>query len=255
MTSDASGPSYRVATSTDFGQARDHNEDFAIVQEPSSGQPYGLFILCDGMGGPASGEVASQLAAETIRDTLTGTYRPGGDATGALLASIEAAQDALRAHQQANVETAGMGCTVLAGILEGPRLSLGHVGDCRCYVSTSGTIEILTQDHSWAAELYRAGALKSEEEVRTHSRRHVLTRFLGGREPGKVEADLIERDVEPGERVLFCTDGLWDMVRDPRIHELVQLGEPADAVTKLIDEANHEGGKDNVTVILFERTS
>jgi serine/threonine protein phosphatase PrpC len=247
-------PAYRVASRTDFGRVRSHNEDFHIVEAPGAERPYGVFILCDGMGGSASGEVASEIAATSIREHI---HRHHGSSagTGELLdRAVQEAQQKLASHQGAHPETVGMGCTAMVAILDGTRLAVAHVGDCRCYVSTDDAIRSLTLDHSWAAELYRAGALASEDAVRNHHQRHILTRYLGGREPGRIEVDLVQHDVAVGDRVLLCTDGLWDMVTDAEIQRIVRSSAPETAAIELVDAANREGGRDNVTVILFERT-
>ncbi len=247
-------PAYRVASKTDFGKVRSHNEDFRIVEAPGGEHPYGVFILCDGMGGSASGEVASELAAHSIREHIHHHFEGDGGAREVLDSAIQDAQKRLASHQGAHPETLGMGCTAMVGILSGTSLDIAHVGDCRCYLSTSDTLTSLTLDHSWAAELYRAGALASEDAVRNHHQRHILTRYLGGRDPGKIEVDLVKHDVSVGDRVLFCTDGLWDMVTDAEIQRIVRSAPPELATDQLVAAANREGGRDNVTVILLERT-
>lgn len=247
-------PSFRVASKTDFGRVRAHNEDFRIVAESSEAQPYGVFILCDGMGGSASGEVASELAAHAILDYVHANYHGAALPHDVLDGAIQSAQKRLAEHQNQHPETLGMGCTAMAGILDGAALALAHVGDCRCYVSTADSIRSITLDHSWAAELYRAGALPNEEAVRNHHQRHILTRYLGGRDPGRVEVDLVQHDVAVGDRVLLCTDGLWDLVPDDAIQRIVRATPPEQATEELVAAANRQGGRDNVTVILLERT-
>lgn len=250
----ATRPEYACATSTHFGKVREHNEDFFVVRSPGQGQPYGLYILCDGMGGTARGDVASETAANAIQDYVVEHYRDGAAPEKVLEEALKVAQQSLKAHQQEHYDTIGMGCTAVVGLIDGSDIVVAHVGDSRCYLASESSLEAITQDHSWAAELFRAGALKTEEEVRTHHQRHILTRFLGGREPQDIEVDLVRRKVEVGTRVLFCTDGLWDMVRDERILQIVRSAEPQSAADLLVQEANHEGGKDNVTVIVLERT-
>jgi protein phosphatase len=249
-------PSFRVASKTDFGRVRSHNEDFRIVEEPRDGRPFGVFVLCDGMGGSASGEVASELAAHSILDHIHAHYRSGTQPPREVLDdSLQAAQQNLAAHQNTHPETMGMGCTAMAAILEGATLDIAHVGDCRCYVSNTDSIRSITLDHSWAAELYRAGALASEEAVRNHHQRHILTRYLGGREPGRVEVDLVRHDLAIGDRVVLCTDGLWDLVTDDEIQRIVRSATPDVATDQLVAAANREGGRDNITVIVLERTA
>lgn len=248
-------PSFRVASKTDFGKVRSHNEDFRIVEEPRADRPYGVLVLCDGMGGSASGEVASELAAHSILDHVHSSYRNGTPAHEVLDAALQLAQQRLAAHQNQHPETMGMGCTAMAAILDGAALSVAHVGDCRCYVSTDDAIRSITLDHSWAAELFRAGALPNEEAVRNHHQRHILTRYLGGREPGRVEVDMVHHDLAVGDRVVLCTDGLWDLVSDAEIQSIVRGAAPDAAVEQLVAAANREGGRDNVTVIVLERTA
>ena len=247
-------PSFRVASKTDFGKVRSHNEDFRIVEEPRDGRPYGVLVLCDGMGGSASGEVASELAAHTILEHVHAHYANGKPPHEILDDALQVAQQRLAAHQNQHPETLGMGCTAMAAILDGAALAVAHVGDCRCYVSTEDAIKSTTLDHSWAAELFRAGALPNEEAVRNHHQRHILTRYLGGREPGRVEVDRVQHELAVGDRVLLCTDGLWDLVSDAEIQRIVRGAAPEKAVDQLVDAANREGGRDNVTVIVLERT-
>ena len=251
------GVEFRVeaGSKTDVGRVRENNEDsFRVVSELN------LWVISDGMGGVAHGEVASALAIETIcaycqdaprNPSATSAAGEASDlsATANLLA--DAARAATRKIYDAaagNSEEHGMGATVVAAWLEGRFLSLMHVGDSRAYLMRSGTLVRLTEDHSLVAEQVRRGALTAEEAE--HSKlQNILVRALGVRE--EVEPEASDRELLPGDMLLLCTDGLTRKVPDPEIAEiLASAAGPQAAVDRLVDMALERGGEDNVTVIV-----
>ena len=223
---------------TDVGLVRDHNEDNLIVKHP-------LYAVFDGMGGHAAGEVASEIACEVV------TQRAPEEAIGELLGrAVEEANLAIIRAAREGKGKPGMGTTCTAGMLEGEKLVLAQVGDSRCYLLHDGTLTQLTRDHSYVADLVEQGQI-TKDYARVHPMRSRITRALGT-DPNMV-ADIYEITVESGDRLLFCSDGLYSMVSDDDIeHILKQCRDPQEAADKLVDEANGWGGHDNTTVIVVD---
>jgi serine/threonine protein phosphatase PrpC len=242
---------------TDVGRKRKHNEDaFALdVTE-------GLFIVADGMGGHAAGEVASKITVETIGEFIAAT-RQKEEATwpfkynheldfnsNRLAVAIEKANERVMAAVAAQPWLKGMGTTVVAGLLNEKILSLAHVGDSRAYLFRDGQLSRLTDDHSWVHEQVTAGIL-TEEEAKTHPLKNVVTRALGG--GPSVSPDLQELVFSPGDRYLFCSDGLTTMVGDEEICDTAAtVRMPQPLCQKLVDIANEKGGVDNITVVVVD---
>lgn len=248
----------RVSASgtSDRGLARTHNEDcFEIDQEQ------GLYLVADGMGGHRHGEVASRLAVDTIRGFLGRVA--GGDATmptlpeprlsrqGNLLKmALRLAHDEVLRAIRDEPRLAGMGTTVVALSLEGSTASVAHVGDSRAYLVRGGTLELLTQDHTWVNEQVTAGFL-SHDQARIHPLKNVVTRALGGE--SRLEVDLREVEVQPGDLYLLCSDGLTTMLSDREIERCARDGgSPQQICRSLIEAANRRGGLDNVTVVALK---
>lgn len=228
-----------VGAATDAGRVRDHNEDGFLVDDE-----LGLFAVADGMGGHRGGEVASATALETLRETFD-TGRDLGDA-------VVAANDAVFDRSTSDDAVRGMGTTLTAGVLggDGTTLVVGHVGDSRAYLLRDGQLQRVTTDHSLVEELMAAGEL-TEEEAERDPRRSQITRALG-LEAG-VEVDLVPVELESGDRLVFCSDGLTTMVHEEEIAKiLVAEPEPETAARTLVDAANAAGGADNTTVLVVD---
>ena len=223
---------------TDIGCLRDHNEDSLVVTPP-------LFAVADGMGGHAAGEVASEIAVRVLSELAP--EHPDGEALG------RAIEEANRAVIQAAREgrgRQGMGTTMTAAMLEGERLVIAQVGDSRAYLLHQGKLQQLTRDHSLVAMMVEAGQL-TPEEARVHPRRSVITRALGT-DPS-TKPDLYEIDVEAGDRLLLCSDGLYGMVEDPAIQAIMtRTADPQRCASQLVNEAIAAGGNDNVTVVVVD---
>ena len=230
----------RTAGRTDAGRRRRRNEDAFICEPP-------LFAVADGMGGAQAGELASRLAAASVRRSETGSLT-GRDRVVAL---IDEANRMVYERAVADALLTGMGTTMTVALLEDDQVWIGHVGDSRAYLLRDGRLEQLTEDHSLVAELVRSGRL-TPEEAGSHPHRSVITRALGT-EPD-VEVDTFGLEPRLGDVFLLCSDGLQTMVADERILEIVERHRPdLDAAAKvLVDTANAAGGEDNVTVVLFE---
>lgn len=225
---------------TDIGCLRDHNEDSLVVTPP-------LFAVADGMGGHAAGEVASEIAVRVLSELAP--EHPDGEALG------RAIEEANRAVIQAAREgrgRQGMGTTMTAAMLEGERLVIAQVGDSRAYLLHQGKLQQLTRDHSLMADMIEAGQLTPEEAC-THPQRSVITRALGS--DAHLHPDIYEINVETGDRLLICSDGLSGMIFDDQIENtLRRVQDPQRCASQLVNEAIAAGGHDNVTVIVADVT-
>jgi len=230
----------RVASITDTGRRRRHNED-AYVSEPP------LFAVADGMGGAQAGELASSLAAAALRDDTLD--REGGEQRVDEL--IQEANRRVYQRQSQDAAASGMGTTMTVALVEDGRVAIGHVGDSRAYLIRDQRLEQLTEDHSLVAELVRSGKL-SPEEAEGHPQRSVITRALGT-DPD-VDVDTFSVETKPGDLFLLCSDGLTSMVDDEKILREIERNRPdlAAAAKALVRAANKGGGEDNITVIFFE---
>jgi PPM family protein phosphatase len=227
----------RTVALTDTGRKRRHNEDVYVVDPP-------IFAIADGMGGAAAGEVAAAVAADALRGE-------GGSGEDTLVTLIQEANR--RVYERAAEDTAksGMGTTMTVALLEDGRVRIGHVGDSRAYLLRDGELSQLTDDHSLVGELVRSGKL-APEEAETHPQRSVITRVLGT-DPD-VDVDTLAIETRSGDLFLLCSDGLYSMVGNDRILELVERNRrDLDAAAKaLVAAANKGGGDDNITVVAFE---
>ena len=245
----------RVGAGSETGRVRGNNED-AYSCRPE----LGLFIVCDGMGGERSGEVASRMAVDTILSRLGDSGAAGGaseeDARGfspqavRLEAALRAGNEALYEASRANAEHAGMGSTVVSAWITNSVANLAHVGDSRAYLWRGGRLEQLTRDHSLVEARMQAGLLTREEGLKSQDR-NVLVRALG-REP-QVEVDLAEVPLTAGDLLLLCTDGLTQMVSDEGLADAISsLKEPQAISRRLLALADHNGGVDNATVVVVK---
>ncbi len=221
---------------TDVGCVREHNEDSLIVAPP-------LFAVADGMGGHAAGDVASEIAVNTLIELAPKHADPE-----ALGRAVCAVNEAVIKSSTEHAEQEGMGTTITAALLEGEKLVIAQVGDSRAYLLHQGTLQQITRDHSLMADMIEAGQL-TPEEARVHPHRSVITRALGS-DPYMVP-DLYEFNVESGDRLLLCSDGLSSMITDDGIEDtLSRIEDPQRAADALVDQAIQAGGHDNVTVIV-----
>jgi PPM family protein phosphatase len=244
---------------TDLGRVRKNNEDSYQV-EPS----LNLFVLSDGMGGEAHGEVASNLAVETIvshcrqsensRTTpIFGESQPDvSERTNRLASAIHLANRKIFEMAAANPEQKGMGATIVAAWIDEQKLSLAHVGDSRAYLLRAGSLDQLTADHSLVAEKVRIGIL-TPQEADASEMQSVLTRAVGTN--ANVQVDSNEQILLVGDTLLLCSDGLTRMVTDPEIASTMLTSTTAqEAADRLIDLANEYGGVDNVSAIVIRVT-
>lgn len=244
----------RAAGCTDVGCVRKHNED-SFLSDPG----LGLFVVADGLGGHAAGEVASQIVVETVARFVGETlekdrtwpveYDPtisydGNRLKVAMLLSDQAIAEDIRR----NPERETMGSTVVAGLFHGPKVTLAHVGDSRAYVLGPEGIRQVTRDHSWVAEQVANGILTASE-ARVHPFRNVITQALGN--GGELDVELQDLELSKSERLLLCSDGLSGMIGDKQIWDIVEQSRDLQhAVESLITVAREHGGEDNITAVL-----
>ncbi len=249
----------RFWAATDTGRVRDHNEDNFLVDENLQ-----LFVICDGMGGHAAGEVASAVCVRTVRDVIA--------AESGLLAKVrenpndKVAVENLKAVLRRAVKTGnariyemaqedpsrrGMGTTCTAMVLGGSRGFVGHVGDSRLYRLANGEIEQITDDHSLLNEMIRQGKLSPDTTEEEFQHQNAVTRAVGVRE--SVDVDAFAFDINAGDRLLMCSDGLSEYLGDDAATvDMFGEGEPKEVTTRCIEFANESGGKDNITVVVVD---
>ena len=239
-----------VAQLTDVGRKREHNEDnmaYVIPKDPQVMAKKGaLFIVADGMGGHAAGEVASEIAVDTVSNVY---YQDDSDdAASSLLHAIKRANALIHQRAAENMLRSGMGTTCVAAVLRGNMAYIANVGDSRAYLVRNGQVKQVSQDHSWVAEQVRAGLL-TEDQARTHAQRNVITRCLGTQ--ADVEIDVFPEQLEDKDALVLCTDGLSGLVSDDEIRRIVGQSVPQDSVYHLVQRANENGGPDNITAIVI----
>ncbi len=223
---------------TDVGKVREQNEDNLVVSHP-------LYAVFDGMGGHEAGEVASEIAADVVLRRAPEDLDP----EGLEQAVIEANLSIIRAAREGRGKE-GMGTTCTAAMLSGERLVIAQVGDSRAYLLHEGKLTQLTRDHSYVADLVEAGSI-TKDYARVHPLRSRITRALGT-DPNMV-VDIYEINVEAGDRLLLCSDGLYSMITDHDIESIMcQEAQPQKCADRLVNEANEWGGHDNVTVIVVD---
>jgi PPM family protein phosphatase len=242
-----------MVTCSDVGKTRSHNED-AVMAIPA----VGLAILADGMGGYNAGEVASGMAVAVLGETLARGVSDIGvakgetaatDVHGLIAAAIDQSNAAIFDAAQCHSQCAGMGTTLVLALFLDNTLSVAHIGDSRLYRFREGNLALLTRDHSLLQEQIDIGLI-SPAEARFSQNRNLVTRALGV-DPA-VEAEIADFDTLPGDVYLLCSDGLNDMLEDGEIERTLADFAPdlQSAATRLVQEANDKGGRDNVSVIL-----
>ena len=243
---------------SDVGRKRKGNEDALAVDADQR-----LYVVADGMGGHAAGEVASRIAVESIEEfvKLTAgnqeiTWPFGLDETisydgNRLKTAIRHANRRVLEATRESADLEGMATTVAAVLVEDDIANIAHVGDSRIYLWSGGEMTLLTSDHSWVNEQIQTGVI-SPEQARSHPLRNVVTRALGGR--ADLLVDIQARKMESGEVLLICSDGLTTMMADDEI--TASLNASGDDIVKaaraLVDESNERGGEDNITVVLMK---
>lgn len=265
--------SLKASAGTHPGQLREINQDkvLAFVRSAKLGDAMGLLIVADGMGGHQAGEIASQLAVDTIHETLVWMLEEDDSESTDPLPTISneelsdghshlsrrleiAVQEANKAIYEYALENpleaGNLGCTLTCALIFKNMAVIGNVGDSRTYLLNEGELKQVTDDHSYVWQLVREGHIKLED-IFDHPQRNVITRALGN--APEVEVDLLYCELEVSDRLLLCSDGVWEMIRDQNeIASLLKTESLEVAVDHLIEAANHYGGTDNIGVVVAE---
>ena len=271
------GITLQAAGSKDVGQVRELNEDefFVKVLQSSEEPPLGLFIVADGMGGTAGGELASEWAVKTVRNELQELFSPanlmqtrklsaaelaatGGAPTSKVIdftlqdrvqQAVQRANEVVVAYARNRPDKAGdTGTTLTMALVKESIAYIANVGDSRTYLWSQGQLRPITEDHSLVASLVRIGQIQPDE-VYAHPQRNLIYRSLGSKPV--VEVDQFMQPLQPGDQLLLCSDGLWEMVRDPDIAAILRdAPSPAAACDRLIAAANACGGEDNISAVV-----
>lgn len=232
------GQDISFGSRTDIGYVRDRNEDSLIIIPP-------LFAVADGMGGHEAGEIASEITVNTLAELAPSHL----DAEG-LTAAVEAANYNVMKAPRQGIGRDGMGTTLTAAMLEGERLLIAQVGDSRAYLLHKGHLQQITRDHSLMADLIEAGQI-TPEEARVHPNRSVITRAIGS--DIHMRPDIYELNVDAGDRILLCSDGLSSMISNNAIESIMRRQSDAQhCADELVTAALENGGADNVTVVVAD---
>ena len=239
-----------IAQLTDVGREREHNEDnmaYVLPKDPQVMAMMGaLFIVADGGISPHAGEVAAEIAVDTVSNAYY--MDDNEDVATPLLQAIKRANTAIYERAAENMLRSGMGTTCVAAVLRGNMSYIANVGDSRAYLVRGNQIRQISQDHSWVAEQVRAGLL-TEDQARTHAYRNVITRCLGTQPD--VEVDVFGELLQEGDCLVLCTNGLYHLVSDNEIRRIVGQEVPQESVYHLVERANENGGTDNITAIVI----
>ena len=229
----------KISSLTDIGNTREMNQDYLYSSEESVGKLPNLFLVADGMGGHKAGEFASRYVVEHIVRSIKGSKE-------------EEANRKLKEYADAHQQMRGMGTTIVAAVIQGRTLLVANVGDSRLYI-VGDEITQVTQDHSLVQEMVRLGQM-DPQSAKNHPDKNIITRAVGVSE--KVKIDIFERQLRAGEYIILCSDGLTNMVEDSVILQILHgAGNLSDKAERLIELANKNGGKDNITVIIIEPNS
>lgn len=236
----------RTFSITDTGVLRNMNQDYCFSSDTPIGNLPNLYIVCDGMGGHKAGEYASRYTVERIVAAVSRSRWK--EPVRIMRDAIKKANEILVVESQEDDEKQGMGTTVVAATIIDHKLYVANVGDSRLYV-VNDSIEQITNDHSYVEEMVRIGKF-TREDARNHEKKNVITRAVGA--TPKIDIDFFEVDLGDKDTILMCSDGLSNMVTDEKMLQIVLSQNQTDMMCKaLVDEANKNGGQDNITAIII----
>ena len=236
----------QIFSKTDRGRVRTDNQDAYFAGKITDDSAFA--VVCDGMGGANAGNVASELAVRHISEYVIRSYRDGMDMTDTektLKNAIVSANISLYDKAVNNAELAGMGTTAVAAFVKDGTAVIAHVGDSRIYL-VNGEIKQLTRDHSVVQSLIESGKI-TPEDAKVHPRKNVITRALGAEENVAVDSDCL--NLSNGDTLLLCSDGLTNFLDDKDILKVFQNNDISAVAERLVEEANENGGGDNITVV------
>lgn len=240
-----------IASLTDKGLVRENNQDSYAAGELSGGVAW--MVVCDGMGGVNGGNIASAMAVKSISESINTNYRDGMSSNSIrdmLLSAAVAANIAIYDTAQSVESLNGMGTTVVAAVIASGVCHIVHAGDSRAYIMQNGELVQITRDHSVVQNMIESGKL-TPEQAREYPGKNIITRTLGV--DRKTEADYNEVDIKESGIFLACTDGLVNFVSDETIKNVLSENNLQDCPKILVDLANENGGRDNITVVLASR--
>ena len=239
----------RVFAKSDVGKAREINEDYFFISEPTD--EVQIFILADGMGGYNGGEVASNLATQAAKSYILNNFNKIEHSKESILKliknAVEYANMIVYEKSKKDKEIEGMGTTIEVCLIYNNKVYIGHVGDSRVYRLRKEFFRKLTKDHSYVEQLIEDGTI-SKEEAYYHPKKNMLTKALGC--TAFVEPDCLVKGFLKGDILLISSDGLTNMIKDEEIYNIIK-NNPEKAVDELVEKANQNGGYDNITVIII----
>ncbi|MDD6334767.1 MAG: Stp1/IreP family PP2C-type Ser/Thr phosphatase [Clostridia bacterium] len=237
----------RATAITDIGKTRAVNQDYIYASVEGIGCLPNLFVVADGMGGHKAGDTASRYTVETLKALIAESEET--DALSVISEAVKSVNTLLIKKAGESEDYQGMGTTLVIASIFGNVLRVANVGDSRLYVIDDEITQI-TRDHSLVEEMVLAGQL-SRSEARTHAKKNVITRAIGGEE--QVEPEMFSVDLKENSKILMCSDGLTNMLEDDEIMRIVKNSpDIEEAAAVLIDRANANGGKDNISVVIVE---
>ena len=237
----------KASSKTDIGNKRSMNQDYVYCNDQPVGNFHNLYIVADGMGGHKAGDYASRYTIERVVASVS--RNTGEEPIAIMKEAINKANELLVAESREDESKSGMGTTLVIGTIIGNKLFVANIGDSRLYVVGQNMRQI-TRDHSLVDEMVRLGEINADE-ARVHPDKNIITRAVGTSD--HVEADFFEVEITADDTILLCTDGLTNMVRDDEILDIIKKYDNAQAATmQLVKEANANGGRDNITVMIIK---
>ena len=233
---------------THIGRRRDMNQDYMYTSTTPVGSLPNLFVVADGMGGHNAGEYASRFTVDKMVEVISQNRQQ--EPVAAMKEALTEANSQLLEEAGADPSKSGMGTTVVAATMIGDLLHVANIGDSRLYVIDHEAIRQITRDHSLVEEMVRLGEM-DKAAAKVHPDKNIITRAIGVTR--ELAVDFFEVELRPGDMILLCSDGLTNMVEDEEIKEIVlEQKNIVEKAEKLINTANENGGKDNITVVLIE---
>lgn len=233
---------------TDIGKERELNQDYVFESHERIGNLSNLFIVADGMGGHNAGDYASRFSVNKIVEGIESSFEQSP--IKILNQAIQNANSLLRRVAEDDISMKGMGTTLVAATIMGHFLQIANIGDSRLYIINGDSIRQITRDHSLVEEMVRMGGI-DREAARNHIDKNIITRAVGATD--KLDIDFFQEELNVGDTILMCSDGLTNMLSDEEIRKIVnKQGEIEDKARILVKTANENGGKDNISVILIE---